>query len=58
MALTDAEIRALEISPRRVQLADGNGLSLDVLPSGEKTWLYRYRLNRAYGRVTLGATRT
>jgi integrase len=35
-------------------MADGNGLSLDILPSGKKSWLYRYRINGAYGRVTLG----
>jgi integrase len=34
--------------------SDGNGLSLDVLPSGKTSWLYRYRLNGAYGKVTLG----
>jgi Arm DNA-binding domain len=54
MALTDAEIRALEAPAKRIQVADGNGLSLDIMPSGKKTWLYRYRLNQEYGRVALG----
>ncbi len=54
MALTDAEIRALGTPAKRTQVADGNGLSLDLLPSGKKTWLYRYRINGEYGRVTVG----
>jgi integrase len=54
MALTDAQIRALEVPAKRMQMADGNGLSLDILPTGKKSWLYRYRINGAYGRVTLG----
>jgi integrase len=54
MAVTDAQIRALEVPAKRMQMADGNGLSLDILPSGKKSWLYRYRINGAYGRVTLG----
>jgi hypothetical protein len=37
-----------------MQVADESGLYLDLHPSGRKTWIYRYRLNGAYGRVTLG----
>lgn len=35
-------------------VSDGRGLSLDVLPSGKMSWLYRYRLEGKYGRVSLG----
>jgi integrase len=38
-------------------VSDGRGLSLDVLPSGKMSWLYRYRLEGNYGRVTLGLYR-
>jgi hypothetical protein len=54
VAVTDAGIRAIEALAKRIQKADGNGLSLDVVPSGKKSWLYRYRLLGDYGRVTLG----
>src|ERR1035437_284116 len=54
MALTDAGIRRLEAPAKRMQVADGSGLSLDLHPSGKKSWLYRYRLNGEYGRVSLG----
>lgn len=36
-------------------LNDGDGLCLDVLPSGIKTWMYRYRVNKGTRRqVVLG----
>jgi len=54
MALTDAQIKALKPKPSRYLVSDGRGLSLDVLPSGKMSWLYRYRLNSAYEKVTLG----
>jgi integrase len=54
MALTDAAIKGLDTPTKRMQVADGSGLSLDLHASGKKSWLYRYRLNGEYGRVTLG----
>jgi len=45
MALTDAQIKALKPKASRYLVSDGRGLSLDVLPSGKMSWLYRYRLN-------------
>lgn len=35
-------------------VSDGRGLSLDVLPSGKMSWLYRYRLDGKYGKASLG----
>lgn len=54
MALTDAGIKALKPKTSRYLVSDGRGLSLDVLPSGKMSWLYRYILQGKYGRVTLG----
>ena len=54
MALTDARIKALKPKEARYLVTDGRGLSLDVLPSGKMSWLYRYRLNGSYEKVTLG----
>jgi integrase len=54
MALTDSQIKALKPKASRYLITDGRGLSLDVLPSGKMSWLYRYRLNGAYEKVTLG----
>jgi integrase len=54
MALTDAGIKALKSKTARYMVSDGRGLSLDVLPSGKMSWLYRYRLNGKYGKTSLG----
>ena len=54
MGLTDAGIKALNPRAARYMVSDGRGLSLDVLPSGKMTWVYRYRLDRKYEKVTLG----
>jgi integrase len=54
MALTDAGIKALKPRTARYMVSDGRGLSLDILPSGKMSWLYRYFLNGEYGRVSLG----
>jgi integrase len=54
MALTDAGIKALKPRAARYMVSDGRGLSLDILPSGKISWLYRYRLNGKYGKVNLG----
>ena len=36
-------------------VSDGRGLSLDVLPSGKMSWLYRYSSDGKRGKVALGA---
>ena len=54
MALTDSKIKGLKPKPRRYLASDGRGLSLDVLPSGRMSWLYRYHLNGKQERVKLG----
>jgi integrase len=54
MALTDAGIKALKPRAARYMVSDGRGLSLDILPSGKMSWLYRYCLDGKYGKVSLG----
>jgi integrase len=54
MAFTDAGIKALKPRAARYMVSDGRGLSLDILPSGKMTWVYRYFLDGKYGKVTLG----
>lgn len=54
MALTDAKIRGYKPRSTRYLETDGRGLSLDILPSGTMSWLYRYRLNGRYEKVVLG----
>jgi integrase len=54
MELTDARIKALKPQSKRYLVSDGEGLSLDVLPSGIMSWLFRYRHGGKQERVTLG----
>ncbi len=54
MLLTDAKIKALKPQANRYLVSDGDGLSLDVLPSGKMSWLYRYRSAGRQEKVSLG----
>ncbi len=53
MRLTDKGIQALAVRSNRYMVSDGQGLNLEVLPSGQKSWVYRYRLNGRPGKVVL-----
>ena len=54
-ALTDPKIRNLRPRERPYQIADGDGLSLEVRPSGQKAWLYRYRLFGRQEKFSIGS---
>ena len=54
MPLTIAKIRALEPRAQRYMLADGHGLSLEVQPSGLKSWRSRYAVRGRAGKINLG----
>ncbi|ADZ41825.1 TPA: integrase arm-type DNA-binding domain-containing protein [Yersinia enterocolitica] len=56
MKLTDTKIRNAKPQEKAYQLQDGNGLYLDVRPSGVKTWRYRYWVTPTKdGRYTIGS---
>jgi hypothetical protein len=40
---------------KRYDLTDGGGLVLEVMPSGSKTWRFKYHLNGKREKVTIGA---
>lgn len=52
--LTDNQARGLKPKEKRYSITDGEGLSLDVLPSGKKTWVISYRVNGKQNRKQLG----
>lgn len=54
-ALTDNKIRNLKPDAKAYQVADGEGLVLEVRPSGQKSWLYRYRLYGRAEKLSLGS---
>jgi integrase len=43
--LNDTQIRSLERRDVRYSVADGNGLVLEVMPTGKKVWRFRYSLH-------------
>ncbi|AYD44701.1 tyrosine-type recombinase/integrase [Yersinia rochesterensis] len=56
MKLTDTKVRNAKPQEKAYQLQDGNGLYLDVRPSGVKTWRYRYWITPTKdGRYTIGS---
>jgi integrase len=55
MGLTDASINRLKPKATRYLVTDGQGLSLEVLPSGSRSWRYRYRFNGKLEKVSLGS---
>jgi hypothetical protein len=42
--LTNVQCRNAKPKPKPYKLTDGNGLYLEVKPSGAKVWRYRYEL--------------
>lgn len=54
MALTDKEIKALLPEKTRKKYFDGNGLYIEVDPSGSKWWRLKYRFNGKEKRISLG----
>ena len=55
MALTDTRLRALKRSQEVGRYTDGNGLVLDVKPSGALLWRYRYRIGKKENLYAIGA---
>jgi len=54
MSLTSTAIKTLKAKDKRYRITDGQGLLLEVMPNGQKKWLYRYT---QYGKrkiITLG----
>lgn len=54
-ALKPLTINAAKPADKRYSISDGGGLVLEVLPSGAKTWRYKYRLEGKQQKVTIGS---
>lgn len=52
--LSDIKIRNLKPREKSFQVADGEGLVLEIRPSGQKAWLYRYRIYGRQEKLSLG----
>lgn len=54
MALSEFAIKSLKPGSGRHEVSDGQGLWLEVFPSGAMSWRYRYSQNGKPGKVVLG----
>ncbi|MDO8956992.1 MAG: tyrosine-type recombinase/integrase [Deltaproteobacteria bacterium] len=54
MGLTDLQMRKIKPKKERFEVSDGDGLSLRVMPSGAKSFVYRYLADGIPRRMTLG----
>jgi integrase len=54
MGLTDHQIKHLKPKAARYAVTDGQGLSIEVLTSGARSWRYRYRHQGKLEKVSLG----
>lgn len=52
--LTDKECRAATLEGGKAKHFDGNGLYLEILRTGAKSWRWKYRLNGKEKRLTFG----
>jgi Arm DNA-binding domain len=53
--LKPATIDDAKAKDKRCDLTDGGGLVLEVMPTGSKTWRFKFRLNGKREKVTIGA---
>lgn len=54
MKLSDSKIKALKPKDKPYQAPDGNGLVLEVKPTGRKVWVMRYRVEGKAKKTVLG----
>ena len=54
MKLTDTKIKTAKPKEKPYQLPDGNGLVLDIKPTGRKSWVMRYRIQGKSKKLVLG----
>jgi len=54
MSLTDTTIRNIKPKNKPFRLFDGDGLYLEIAPTGGKWWRLKYRFNGKEKRLSLG----
>jgi len=54
MGLTDLQVRRLAARERMYEEGDGKGLYIRVLPTGQKSWIFRYVFEGSRRRMVLG----
>lgn len=54
MSLTDVQIKRLELRKDRYAVSGGRGLALEVMPTGAKSWRFRYQFKGKTEKISLG----
>ena len=54
MPLTELEIKNAKPKEKAYRLPDGNGLYLDVRPTGKRVWRVKYKMTGKENTLTLG----
>lgn len=54
MTLTDLSVRKLRPKNGRYEVGDGGGLYLRIMPTGAKSWVFRYVFDERPRRMTIG----
>ncbi|MGN6318548.1 Arm DNA-binding domain-containing protein, partial [Trinickia sp.] len=54
MPLTDVAVRAAKPREKAYKLTDGQGMYLEVMPTGAKYWRLKYRIDGKEKRAALG----
>lgn len=52
--LTDSQVKNLKPKEKRYSVTDGEGLSIDILPTGKKSWVLSYRIDNKQTRKSFG----
>lgn len=55
MTLTDLQVRKMTPKDHRFELLDGDGLYIRVMPTGRKSWVFRYNFEGTPRRMTFGS---
>lgn len=55
MALTDHQVKSLKPKDKRYSKSDGHGLSIDVMPTGSKSWTLEFKKNGKRTRAKIGS---
>ncbi len=54
MSLTTLQVKNAKPGRKRRQIFDGSGLYLEISPTGQKWWRYRFRINGKARVMSLG----
>lgn len=55
MPLTDLKVKKIVPRDKRFEVLDGKGLYIRIMPTGSKSWVFRYMIEGKARRITFGS---